>query len=85
VGGGMLWRNGCDGKVLRCGAGIRHQQLRLENPDVTVAQDCTRTEGAVYHTADHTINWPPFSRRLGSWGWGLVVCGTDRTLRSTGA
>ena len=24
--GGMLWRNGCDGKVLRCGAGDRHQQ-----------------------------------------------------------
>jgi hypothetical protein len=23
---GMLWRNGCDGKVLRCGAGKRHQQ-----------------------------------------------------------
>jgi hypothetical protein len=23
----MLWRNGCDGKVLRCGAGNRHQQL----------------------------------------------------------
>jgi hypothetical protein len=22
----MLWRNGCDGKVLRCGAGDRHQQ-----------------------------------------------------------
>jgi hypothetical protein len=22
---GMLWRNGCDGKVLRCGAGKRHQ------------------------------------------------------------
>jgi hypothetical protein len=21
VEGGMLWRNGCDGKVLRCGAG----------------------------------------------------------------
>jgi hypothetical protein len=27
VDGGMLWRNGCDGKVLRCGAGNRHQQL----------------------------------------------------------
>jgi hypothetical protein len=26
VDGGMLWRNGCDGKVLRCGAGNRHQQ-----------------------------------------------------------
>jgi hypothetical protein len=24
----MLWRNGCDGKVLRCGAGDRHQHLR---------------------------------------------------------
>jgi hypothetical protein len=24
--GGVLWRNGCDGKVLRCGAGERHQQ-----------------------------------------------------------
>ena len=24
--GGMLWRYGCDGKVLRCGAGNRHQQ-----------------------------------------------------------
>ena len=23
--GGMLWRNGCDGKVLRCGAGNRHR------------------------------------------------------------
>jgi hypothetical protein len=22
----MLWRNGCDGKVLRCGAGNRHRQ-----------------------------------------------------------
>jgi hypothetical protein len=29
VGGGMLWRNGCDGKVLRCGAGNRHQQDAL--------------------------------------------------------
>jgi hypothetical protein len=27
VDGGMLWRNGCDGKVLRCGAGNRHQQV----------------------------------------------------------
>jgi hypothetical protein len=26
VDGGMLWRSGCDGKVLRCGAGNRHQQ-----------------------------------------------------------
>jgi hypothetical protein len=26
VEGGALWRNGCDGKVLRCGAGKRHQQ-----------------------------------------------------------
>jgi hypothetical protein len=26
VDGGMLWRNGCDGKVLRCGAGDTHQQ-----------------------------------------------------------
>jgi hypothetical protein len=26
VDGGMLWRNGCDGKALRCGAGNRHQQ-----------------------------------------------------------
>jgi hypothetical protein len=25
----MLWRNGCDEKVLRCGAGNRHQQARL--------------------------------------------------------
>ena len=25
--GGILWRNGCDGEVLRCGAGERHQQL----------------------------------------------------------
>jgi hypothetical protein len=25
--GGMLWRNGCDGKVLRYGAGDRHQQV----------------------------------------------------------
>jgi hypothetical protein len=24
----MLWRNGCDGKVLRCGAGNRHQHKR---------------------------------------------------------
>ena len=32
--GGMLWRNGCDGKVLRCGAGNRHQQLGC-NGDVT--------------------------------------------------
>jgi hypothetical protein len=24
---GMLWRNGCDGKVLRCGAGDRHQHV----------------------------------------------------------
>ena len=23
--GGVLWRNGCDGKALRCGAGERHQ------------------------------------------------------------
>jgi hypothetical protein len=22
----MLWRNGCDERVLRCGAGERHQQ-----------------------------------------------------------
>jgi L-asparaginase II len=28
VDGGMLWRNGCDGKVLRCGAGNRHQHIR---------------------------------------------------------
>ena len=27
---GMLWRNGCDGKVLRCGAGDRHQHLHLQ-------------------------------------------------------
>jgi hypothetical protein len=27
VDGGMLRRNGCDGKVLRCGAGNRHQHL----------------------------------------------------------
>jgi hypothetical protein len=27
---GMLWRNGCDGKVLRCGAGDRHQHLQME-------------------------------------------------------
>jgi hypothetical protein len=25
VDGGMLWRSGCDGKVLRYGAGERHQ------------------------------------------------------------
>jgi hypothetical protein len=25
VDGGMLWGNRCDGKVLRCGAGNRHQ------------------------------------------------------------
>jgi hypothetical protein len=25
VDGGMLWRDGCDGKALRCGAGNRHQ------------------------------------------------------------
>jgi hypothetical protein len=25
----MLWRNGCDGKVLRCGAGDRHQHSIL--------------------------------------------------------
>jgi hypothetical protein len=29
VDGGMLWRNGCDGKVLRCGAGNRHQHVEL--------------------------------------------------------
>ena len=28
--GGVLWRNGCDGKVLRCGAGDRHQQSKGE-------------------------------------------------------
>ena len=28
--GGMLWRNGCDGKVLRCGAGDRHQQVNIQ-------------------------------------------------------
>ena len=28
--GGMLWRNGCDGKVLRCGAGNRHQHTRRQ-------------------------------------------------------
>jgi hypothetical protein len=27
VDGGVLWRNGCDGKVLRYGAGERHQQV----------------------------------------------------------
>jgi hypothetical protein len=27
----MLWRNGCDGKVLRCGAGDRHQQKLYKN------------------------------------------------------
>jgi hypothetical protein len=27
VDGGMLWRNGRDGKVLRCGAGNRHQHF----------------------------------------------------------
>jgi hypothetical protein len=26
----MLWRNGCDGKVLRCGAGNRHQHTRRQ-------------------------------------------------------
>jgi hypothetical protein len=25
----MLWKNGCDGKALRCGAGNRHQQKEL--------------------------------------------------------
>jgi hypothetical protein len=30
VDGGMLWRNGCDGKVLRCGAGNRHQHVALQ-------------------------------------------------------
>jgi hypothetical protein len=29
VGGGMLWRSGCDEKVLRYGAGERYQQLYL--------------------------------------------------------
>jgi hypothetical protein len=29
VDGGMLWRNGSDGKVLRYGAGERHQQWPL--------------------------------------------------------
>jgi hypothetical protein len=29
VEGGMIWRKGYDGKVLRCGAGERHQQLRI--------------------------------------------------------
>jgi hypothetical protein len=28
VDGGVLWRNGCDGKALRCGAGNRHKQMR---------------------------------------------------------
>ena len=27
----MLWRNGCDGKVFRCGAGNRHQHHHLFN------------------------------------------------------
>ena len=27
--GGVLWRNGCDGKALRCGAGNRHQQTEI--------------------------------------------------------
>jgi hypothetical protein len=29
---GMLWRNGCDGKVLRCGAGKRHQHSSAKCP-----------------------------------------------------
>ena len=32
--GGMLWRNGCDGKVLRCGAGNRHQHALLASAGV---------------------------------------------------
>jgi hypothetical protein len=30
VDGGMLWGNGCDGKVLRCGAGNRHQHDKAQ-------------------------------------------------------
>jgi hypothetical protein len=29
VEGGVLWRNGCDGKFLRCGAGERYQHFIL--------------------------------------------------------
>jgi hypothetical protein len=30
VDGGMLWRSGCDGKALRCGAGNRHQHIQAK-------------------------------------------------------
>jgi hypothetical protein len=42
----MLWRNGCDGKVLRCGAGNRHQNL-LPNPDFVFWRQRASTKKAV--------------------------------------
>jgi hypothetical protein len=33
----MLWRNGCDGKSLRCGAGKRHQQYYPPTPTANPA------------------------------------------------
>jgi hypothetical protein len=51
VDGGMLWRNECDGRVLRCGAGERHQHKH--NPPIT--QQCTRR--ALYSIGTVTVQY----------------------------
>jgi hypothetical protein len=61
VEGGMLWRNGCDGKVLRCGAGERHRQCMIVAMPVACschrAQALALVEFTVFCCIVHSIIW----------------------------
>jgi hypothetical protein len=69
VDGGMLWRNGCDEKVLRCGAGNRHQQPALHIHSTLYYAHCNRAghaHGGVKHA--HINQSPCFKGGLrGPW------------------
>jgi hypothetical protein len=76
----MLWRNGCGGKVLRCGAGNRHQQfLSFKAGAVGMAveiyirtkhlvQCLVQEGGSLDQNPDKPGPWPWFGETIGKPG-----------------
>jgi hypothetical protein len=72
VEGGVLWRNGCDGKVLRCGAGERNQHQAGKFSRKAIEYTENREEApSDLHLQYSIIPVSPRPTARGPWGWGM--------------
>jgi hypothetical protein len=74
VEGGMLWRNGCDGKVLRCGAGERHQHGLAMNDNGVIRTSLENEHEPL--KSNQTFLWAVFNEKRKKWFWFLRCSGS---------